>query len=235
MRKEALSEDSISLEDLARLRQGVYRVLGSVFLYPDSEWLKTIPPLAEALLQETQSLQEFAFWIEWAKLLEGLSSLDESARCELEILYSTDFLNHEPTTESCCPFESIYIPRENIPSLMGDLDCLYSEAGFSVSSSTHQTPDHASVQLEFLSLLCGREADAWTEESSEEATKHLKRQEQFLGTHLGVWFARFSSVFRAKKFDHFYSLGCHAVESFIAHEMDLLPQIMKRYGKVMLK
>lgn len=224
----------LPLADLARLRQGVYRLLASVLLYPDREWWETIPPLAGALVEETGQLMAFAFWGEWERLLIALQDLSESDRKTMETVYTKELLMNDPS-EGCSPYESVYVKREDVAWLMGELDGIYAKDGFSVSPSSGQMPDHASVQLEFMSLLCSQEAEAWAEENSEEAARLLGRQEQFLRTHLGDWFPRFASSFQAKKPGHFYSLGCQSVGSYLAHELDLLPQFIERFEKVTLK
>lgn len=230
MNEDLPGEDTISLADLARLRQGAYRTFSSLFLYPDREWMEVLPSLAKALLLETQSFREFAFWSDWEKLLDALGGFREEDRNALEEVYSTDFLTHDPGGV-CSLYESLYVGQENIPLLTGDLEALYAREGLTVSSAAHQTPDHASVQLEFMSLLCGKEADGWEEESAAASLEKLRLQERFLKAHLAAWFPVFSRLFRIKYPAHFYGTGCQAAESYLAHELDLIPALIQGFEK----
>jgi TorA maturation chaperone TorD len=224
----AAAEVHLPLADLARLRQGVYRLFGSVLLYPDREWMETIPPLAGALMEETSQLTAFAFWGEWERLLIALQNLSESDRKTMEGVYTKELLMNDPA-EGCAPYESVYIKREDVAWLMGELDGIYAEDGFSVSPSSGQMPDHASVQLEFLSALCGREADAWERESSEEALMYLRRQISFLEGHVSRWFPEFTGRLTRKFEGNFYALAANSARLFMAHDMDLIGSLIERY------
>ena len=61
MNEEYISGEEVSLKELAGLRQGVYRLLSALFLYPDLEWMDTFPPLAHLLREESRPLAQFAF------------------------------------------------------------------------------------------------------------------------------------------------------------------------------
>jgi TorA maturation chaperone TorD len=222
------AEVHLPLADLARLRQGVYRLFGSVLLYPDREWMRTIPSLAGALMEETSQLAVFAFWGEWENLLLALQYLDESDRKALEAVYTKELIMNDPA-EGCSPYESVYVKREDVAWLMGELDGIYAEEGFSVSPSENQMPDHASVQLEFLSKLCGREADAWERESSEEALKYLRRQISFLEGHVSRWFPEFTGRLNRQFESNFYALAANSARLFMAHDMDLIGSLIERY------
>ncbi len=222
------SEVHLPLADLARLRQGVYRLFGSVLLYPDREWMETIPPLAGALVEETSQLTAFAFWRAWESLLLALQGLDEPDRKALEAAYVKDLMMNG-FADGCAPCESVYIKREDVAWLMGELDGIYAEEGFSVSPSDNQMPDHASVQLEFLSALCGREADAWERESSEEAHRYLRRQISFLEGHVSRWFPEFAGRLNRRFENNFYALAANSARLFMAYDMDLIGSLIERY------
>ncbi len=224
----AAAEVHLPLADMARLRQGVYRLFGSVLLYPDREWMETIPPLAGGLMEETGQLTVFAFWGAWENLLLALQGLDEPDRKALEAVYVKDMMMNG-AVEGFAPYESVYIKREDVAWLMGELDGIYAEEGFSVSSSVDQMPDHASVQLEFLSALCAREADAWERESSEEALVYLHRQISFLEGHVSRWFPEFTGRLNQRFEGNFYALAANSARLFMAHDMDLIGSLIERY------
>ena len=222
------AEMHLPLSDLARLRQGVYRLFGSVLIYPDQEWMETIPPLAGALIEETTQLTEFGFWGAWENLLLSLQSLDDTDRKALEAVYVKYLMMNDPA-EGCAPYESIFIKREDVAWLIGELDGIYAKEGFSLSPSVNQMPDHASVQLEFLSALCAREADAWERESSEEAVMYLRSQISFLEGHVSRWFPEFSGRLSRRFEGGFYALAADSAWLFMAYEMELIRSLIARY------
>ncbi|MEE9256749.1 MAG: molecular chaperone TorD family protein, partial [bacterium] len=115
--------------------------------------------------------------------------------------------------------------------LMAELDQAYAELGFAAGHSTHQTPDHASVELEFMSVLCEREAGAWSAEDSGEGVRCLKLQKQFLENHLLRWIPIFSAGVREKQGESLYTRAAGAIESFISHETDLIGSLLNRYER----
>jgi TorA maturation chaperone TorD len=51
--------------------------------------------------------------------------------------------------------------------------------------------DHVAVELEFLSFLCGREAESWSNVLPDMARQLRRQQKSFLDDHLGRWLAEF--------------------------------------------
>ena len=221
-------DEALPLEDLALLRQGVYRYLAAAFQYPDEEWLAAYPPIAEALSDETSSLKSFAFWGDWEEFLSAMSEVGEAERESLGEIYTKDLMMADPA-EGCSPCESSWGKREDIALLMGELDGLYAEVGLVVDGSLHQTPDHASVQLEFLSALCGLEAEAWAREDSIVGAKILRRQIDFLENHTGRWISAFAEGLFKRRGRELYAVAANAVEVFVAHEKDLIVTLLGNF------
>ncbi len=222
------NEAEIPLKELAVLRQGVYRLLSSAFLSPDPEWMNTFPPLAAGLREECRPLTQFAFWGEWEKTLDLLENLSAD---DLQLMESF-YVNHMMVTGSpdvCSPYESFYVGREEVAILISDLDGQYAEDGFAVSDSTYQTPDHVSVQLEFMSMQCALEAQAWEEEASEDAVVRLKREDSFLNAYLLRWFPYFAGRLRHMHPDTFYAQAAGAGYAFLVHEKDLIASLQARF------
>ncbi len=224
----AQAGEPLALEDLARLRQGVYRFLGAAFLYPDADWAAAYPPIADELAGETRPLAALAFWGEWEALLEAMGRVSEADRAALGEIYTEDFLMNDPW-KMCSPYESAYVNREGVADLMAELDEIYSGDGFSLAPSLHQTPDHAAVELEYLSLLCGREAGAWERGDPEEGVKYLRRQKSFIEAHLARWFPAFAGGIQRRRGEGLYSAAAGAVLAFVSHELDLIASLLGRY------
>lgn len=213
------------MKELAIQRQCVYRLFGALFLNPDPEWMNTFPPLAHSLREESRPLAQFAFWAEWENVLNMMGEITEDNRRSMESFYVNNMMvTGRP--DACLPFESFYVGREEVAFLMSDLDGVYVEDGFAVSSSIYQTPDHASVELEFMSLQCGLEVEAWEKEMTADSAERLKREQSFLNQHLLRWFPLFASHLGRLHGDGFYSRVASAGHSFMIHDRDLIASLL---------
>lgn len=227
MGEERQYETEISLKELAILRQGVYRLLSALFLLPDSDWMKTFPPLAGALREDFFPLRQFSFWGEWDKTLDFLDNLSEDDRRALELFY-VNYLMVTGSPDVCSPFESYYISREEVALLISNLDGQYAEDGFVVPASAYQTADHVSVQLEFMSMQCGQEAQVWEGEALEEALIRLKREDSFLNEYLLRWFPVFAERLEQKHGDTLYAQAARTGHAFLVHDKDLIASLQEK-------
>ena len=53
-----------------------------------------------------------------------------------------------------------------------------------------------SFELEFMYLLCSKEADAWDGGNEEEALRMVRAEKEFLGEHLLAWLPKFCNKIR---------------------------------------
>lgn len=216
------------LEDLARLRRGAYRLLGAVFLHPDEGWVATLPQVAEELLAEGRPFDELAFWAQWERLLGALRDLGEADRPALEAEY-VDGLTAPSGGEVGLVYESTYVPRGEVAWVLAELDREYAELGFSVAPAAKEPSDHAAVELDFMSLLCGKEEDAWVRGSPTEGVESLEREGRFLLRHLSRWFPELARRAASRNGDGFYALAAGAAQAFIAHDLDLVTALLEGF------
>lgn len=221
----------LPLRDLARLREGAYRFLGGVFLYPDAEWIATFPRVAEALLEESRPFARFPFWAQWKRLLGSLRGLDEADRKSLEDMYVSNFLVNSEKMP-CLPYESAYLPREAAGWALAEIEREYAEAGFSVAASPVGSPDHAAAELEFMSLLCHEEGKAWKRRSLGDGVSHLDREASFLDRHLSKWFPEFARLTAERDGGGLYVVATDAARAFIVHDLELVTALIGRYREV---
>lgn len=221
-------EGDLPLHELARLRHAVYRVLATVLLYPDAEWVMTLPRIAEELLVESRPLSRFAFWPAWEGLLRSLRGMKGADRAALEAAYVGTFLVNADGAP-CLPYESAYYPPEAVGGVLASLDREYAWAGFSVASSFKEPPDHAAVELEFMSLLCQEEARAWERHDLGEAVERLRREANFLDRHLSQWFPVFARGVAERDVGAFHPLVTSTARDFLAHDLDLTTALLGRY------
>jgi TorA maturation chaperone TorD len=223
--------EGLSLEELARLREGAYRLFGALFLHPDEEWIATLPRVAEELLEESQPFMDLAFWGPWERLLGSMKGLGAMDRPRLEALYVNE-LTVPSGERSALPYESAYYPPEDIPWVMAEVGREYSRDGFHLAPSFPDPPDHAAVELDFMGLLCRQEAEAWRHENLPVALGRLDRERSFLLQHLLRWFPEFTRHVVSRDADGFYALAAGAAQAFIAHDLDLVGALLRRFGEV---
>ena len=102
-------------------------------------------------------------------------------------------------------------------------------AGYELDAAFSGIPDHLSVELEFLSHLAAREAEAWEVGDIEAVRAALGWQHRFLTNHLGKWAAHFCGKVEAAAETPFYSNFARLLRGFLAGEK---AEMMSRLGIV---
>lgn len=127
------------------------------------------------------------------RLKELASSLSASQDSSLNTEYHRLFIG--PYKLAAPPYASLYLEAE--PAIMGrstlEVLRLYEEAGFVLSPSFRDLPDHIVAELEFMALLCEREQKARQGRDISEVALVIAREATFLKHHLSRWIPRFSS------------------------------------------
>ncbi|MDR7586275.1 MAG: molecular chaperone TorD family protein [Armatimonadota bacterium] len=207
------------MRELARLRQGVYRLLAALFLYPADARRRALVQAAR-LLEPERVLAVFPFFLPWERLLRTLADLPESAILQEE--YVRLFAAGADGCR-CAPFESAYRCGEAASAgwLCAELEQEYASAGLALSSDPHEPADHLAVELEYMAFLCGREAAAW-ERGTGGARDFLERERNFLGRHLVRWVSAFARALREEAAPSVYQAGAAAGEAFVQQDYDLV-------------
>jgi TorA maturation chaperone TorD len=187
----------------------VYRLLSACFYQPEKMFLEEdiFGQLEKALSCCAPQLREGANRL-------GAAFGEESIEALL-LDYSRLFLG--PFEIQAKPYGSVYLDGEKI--VMGDstMDALacYRRGGFSPADDFKEMPDHIAVELEFLYLLCFRQAGALAERNSVVAAENQALRREFLRNHLGVWAAKFSSRVAAAANSGFYRRLAELLEAFV--------------------
>lgn len=222
-------------ETLATVRGSIYEGLAFAFSPPRKKFYRV---LGSQLLRPLKSLRSTFAWpsLKAAEALSdlvgkgqhGLSNELTSIKAEYYRLFVGPY--HLPAL----PYASVYLESE--PTVMGPSTVKvlrsYEEAGFFLSPSFKDLPDHIIAELEFMALLCEEEGEAWHKEDLPQAEKLLGREETFLGEHLAQWIPRFASRVHSSTDSPFYRAlasllkdhvfidrdGVHALRVLIASE-----------------
>ena len=87
------------------------------------------------------------------------------------------------------PHESVHAETSGVlwGRSTGEVKRYIESAGFAYDPAFHGLPDHISVELEFMAVLAGKEAQAFRDADFSAASNCLKYQKEFLADHLGEW------------------------------------------------
>lgn len=192
-----MATQTISSAELARTRAKLYEFMSVQYLRPlEPDFLK--------FLAEWVSLQvEPGGLGEWLseRMRNGLAALDEFFKNqggksweELAEAISVDFVrlfrgvkeHYSPPP----PYESVY--REEAGRVFGDATMAvlkeYRRFGYDLAFELkNEPPDHISFELEFMSILCSREAEAWEKADDDDALYLRGAQREFSSGHLLTW------------------------------------------------
>jgi nitrate reductase assembly molybdenum cofactor insertion protein NarJ len=167
------------MNEITLRRAQMYAFLSQAFLYPRENWLADRHS-PKALL-EAQGLQI------GSTFLEGYSHITlEDLQAEHRRVFGL--------VGSQCYETEFGLPHEFRQSQeLADLAGFYQAFGFRMGGKVRERPDHIAVELEFMYLLCLKEAYARAHGSIEQAEITRKAQAAFLKDHLGTWIDAFAA------------------------------------------
>lgn len=213
--------------DLAELRGAAYELLGALFCYPAPGDLAEVVAAARDFPARRCLAPELAFFPPLRALCDRLLGLEESDLDGLEGEYVKLFLV-STSQAPCPPYESAYREREGRERglVAVAVERAYAASGVALSDG-RELPDHASLELGFLSLLCEEEERAWREGDAERSVGCLRREEEFHEQHLQRWFPTFTRrLAHAAPPDSLYGLLAEAARAFVVHDGDLVRMLL---------
>lgn len=115
------------------------------------------------------------------------------------------------------PYGSVYLDPGN--RVMGDSAAyvrdLYLEMGLELSDECSESPDHISVELEFMHFLCIKEAEAASHGDLEAALYFSRKQGKFLEESM-AWIGEFTERIRGRAGTAFYRALAECTSAFVA-------------------
>ncbi len=214
-----------TFEDLARLRQGMYKVFSAAFMPPVPERLGNLIAGADTL--EGMGLPFLAFYNEWLPWRQALNSVRDVIDVEVEYvrMFATGVAGAmSPPTESSYTADPI---RGEVGELLARLRGVYNDYRLEPTGAVADTLDHIAIELEVMSALCAREAEARGNENDPQTIVTLKHQRAFLEEHLMVWLPDFVERIAAADTVPFYSALGPAVASFVQHDLGVVRFLAK--------
>lgn len=229
-RPEVRREGSVA--DLAELRGTTYGLLGSLFLYPAQGDLSQLAA-ADSLPRWSSLACDFPFVPRLRVLLERLQGLSDEALEHLEHEY-VDLFVVSASQGSCPPYESAYVKHQGwerglVPI---EVERAYTASGVTVAEQG-ELPDHAALELGFLSMVCSEEERAWRNAEVERALDCLLREMRFHDEHLQRWLPAFARrLGRVARPGSFYRTLADAAHAFVVHDRDLLSVLVRERSHV---
>ncbi|MEE8357731.1 MAG: molecular chaperone TorD family protein [Anaerolineales bacterium] len=211
--------NNLSMQTL--FRQTLYRLLCSVFLYPQEEMLADLQTGVKELHNSRLYWNEYEFADKLRQLISKIIDLDLNDRLPLVNEYNRLFL----VKPKVPPYETTYLklPGQSDGMIGAELSGVYGLAGLAVSPEMNELPDHVAVQLEFMSFLCEKELIALQNNDQEVLADSQQEQRRFLRDHLARWFPQFAKkALEEADRDSFYRQVVETTYAFLYNELDVL-------------
>ena len=202
-------DDSWSAEH-AETRAGIYRFFAALLLNEVTEEF-----LERAAAQPP--VQEGALGAYFASLADADVS---SERTELAAEFSALLLNMSP--RPVMVYESVYTSPLHMmmQDARDDVVAQYASQGFRVDVGINVPEDHMSFELEFMGLLCAREAARQRSCDAVGLAACRHAEERFLREHLAVWGFAFCDDLETKARSAFYRGIAQSLREFLLFELE---------------
>lgn len=201
--------------ELARIRQGAFRLLAAGFGRPGLEVTDNVAAGYGALLD--LGTAQFAFAVHLDRWVDALVAADPAVVASEHVRLFASGIDGAV----CPPIESQQLGT----NLQGDparhagrIEDLMRRSGFS-SRNESLPPDHLVTELELASAMCGREAEA--RESGDPATEWLGWQAELVVV-IRTWIGPFAVEVADKDRSGVYRELTGATNAFIEHDYDVV-------------
>ena len=219
--------DMLSPVDMVEARGNVYGFLSRFLLEPPSE--KLMSPLREP------------------DMLSNLASIFG----ESNLTHLQEFINHFPGSletliqeyndlfvvplgSYVMPYEAVYRDEREVEGkrikglLIGESTAVvqksYQQAGLAISDAFLDLPDHAGIELSFMSFLCSKQAAALKQSDGKQSLEYLEMQKAFLNEHLISWMPKLCARITENADGPFYKGLAKLIHAFLTLEAETLNQ-----------
>ena len=230
LRNPPIARLGIDLRKLARVRGASYRLLAGTLLYPEEDFILEAAQKARTLRARERWVAQLSFWVPWERFLQRVASIVsiEGGLDDLRNSYLRLFGGvNAPEAVSLC--ESAYLEPEAAGSgrTLSELESEYSRSGLATAPEG-MSPDHVSVELDYLGFLCRQEEQAWSAEDLDEGLESTDRQRRFLQSHTCQWIPHVASALALRDTLGVYSLAATTADALTAHDVDFLRALSDR-------
>jgi TorA maturation chaperone TorD len=125
------------------------------------------------------------------------------------------------------PYESVYTTGIRGQRPMMEVQESYREAGFTMTHGQAESPDHAGVEMEFMSILCGKESEAWARGDTEAAETYLRAEMGFMDDHVLTWFPDLIGEIINRASSDFYRGLCMFLSDFLTFDRGMIEDLVE--------
>jgi putative dimethyl sulfoxide reductase chaperone len=207
---------------VARIRGLIYAVLGWAWRYPDDDMMSTVEALVEAVLDQYGEADD-------ATLLEpaartGLGNLSTVLRRSgfdsSQAMTDYALLFGHAVRGSCPLYELEYGQAEIVQQAgeLADIAGFYTAFGLDHTTESMERVDHVSVECEFMSVLCAKEAQGILSNDPRLSEACGDAQRMFLRDHLARWLPALGENVTKSNPDGFYGSLARLSKAFLRSE-----------------
>ncbi len=214
----------------AHTRSAIYAGLSLYFSYPSERWVAMaragwLCRACERLNPGPQSARRDGALTRWMRLLETEVARAEADQfLQFQVEYNRLFVG--PFPPQIYPYESIFLHQEPFSASRAATTLLqiYRREGLMLAAECRDLPDHVAVELEFMGVLCHREAVAEEHHHSALAGEYRRQQRAFFRDHVVNWMPELiAEVERATRCDVYRWLA-RATGAFLRWESNQMAQ-----------
>lgn len=210
--------ERIRLVHLARARQGLYRLLGAVFLPPQAESAAVMQAAAGLLERDLQRVCSLSFVPVWREFVAVLERVPPTIDRYLALFAAS------ADAVPLCASRYAGADAASQAAVVAAVQDTYQRAGLRARA---QEPDHLATELEFLSFLCGQEVEARLQRAHRAVRDALERQLGFLDEHLCLWLPLLADRLARREPHGLYTAAAAAAWAIAVHDRDLLALLVE--------
>ena len=182
------------------------------------------------LLRDVQTADELAFFGDTPSHYAELLALAADETTTLDMLLSEyAYFFSGPGSLPSPPWESVHISgrRQIFQESTLDVRNFYRSQGFLPAAYPHVADDHIAIELNFMAALSARSLARLHEKDPTSLEYTLKKQAEFLDTHLLTWIDSFvAGLEHQSRTGPFYILAARSVACFIGKDKELLEELL---------
>jgi TorA maturation chaperone TorD len=228
------SDDQLSLEEFASIndrRASSYALLSRAFAKEvDQELLDQMHAMRFPLKTGNAKSDE------GNRLMAGyLSNVWGGTLQELAVDYVHCFIGSgDDAFSAAYPYESVYTsPRRlRMQEARDEVLAIYRSQGYQKAESWKEAEDHVAAELEFMSAMASRTAEACRAGDEEQATRLLRAQQGFLNGHLYAWTGMFTADMRMYARTDFYRGLAGMLDGMLENDRELMRTVLGDDGDV---
>ncbi len=219
-----MNEQLGNFVDLARFRQGMYRVFAAAFLPPQPkrflDLIQDCKPLGSG------GLGYLAIYQQWRPWRKAVLNIDEAVEADVKYVHA---FSAGMSSTAMSPIAPV---RSEAGEVLVDLTELYDEIRLEPTGAISDSLDDVSMELEIMSVLCAREADARAVRKHRRLEATLTSQVTFLDRYLDTQLPQFVDQITHMNPVPFYSTLGPAVASFVHHDRGIARFLVEEVAKL---